>query len=449
MKKINLILLSIIFLTGTLNASFLPTPNPYAIGPEGRTVDDLAAKWMPPNRSVNILSGRPLRATDKDGTQSYYTTNGKLAVSFSKDGQATFTLGNMSISKDKDGKTISSSKTVNKTNLVEVTNEFGEVISYKELGFGGKIVAAFDKDKNLIATYNYNQYGKALLSVVNEMTKGMTVYEEKTGLPTYDLDVDGNRMAKYIHDDNGRLLEKIDAYGNIIHYDGNGAVTYAEDKDGVVMSRYNYKYDTDGNYVLESVVNPRTNEITYFDENGRQTVTKNHAGAITTDYLWRGSVLVATFDRERKETTWYEIDGKAKYTTFNDIIINKNLYYEGQLVGVWDARTNQVTVLQNERREIVIQLGGGTSSNPVELTTLVRCSNEKGESTVLTLKNFQENSKIGEAYNKIEEFQGYVLQSNENGNIVEYDPVIEPTAEEIKKWLDEGLIDKKYMYNPL
>jgi hypothetical protein len=43
MKKINLILLSMFFIAGTLNASFLPMPknDPYAIGPEGRAVDSL------------------------------------------------------------------------------------------------------------------------------------------------------------------------------------------------------------------------------------------------------------------------------------------------------------------------------------------------------------------------------------------------------------------------
>ncbi|MDR1196594.1 MAG: hypothetical protein LBL00_09005, partial [Endomicrobium sp.] len=145
---------------------------------------------------------------------------------------------------------------------------------------------------------------------------------------------------------------------------------------------------------------------------------------------------------------WYAVDGKATYTTFDDEVISKNLYFKGQLVGIWDVRTNQVTVLQNERREVVIQLGSGPNL-PVELTTMVRCSDGNGASTVLRLKDFQENSKLGKAYAKVEEFQGYVLKADENGNIIEYDPVIEPTAEEIKRWIDEGLVAKKYMFNSL
>jgi FKBP-type peptidyl-prolyl cis-trans isomerase 2 len=328
--------------------------------------------------------------------------------------------------------------------MVEVTNEFGEVISYRELGHGGKVVATYDKDRNLTATYNYNKYGKAIVSIVNEMTKGMTVFDEKTGLAMYDLDYEGYRIGKYIYDDKNRLAEKIDGYGNVTYFDGKGNVTHAIDKNGTVLSRYNYKYDDDGNYILESVINPRTNDITYFDEQGRQTATKNYAGAVTTDYFWMGSKLVAMFDRESQRTTWFAVDGKTLYTTFNDQLVSKHLYYEGQLVGIWDARTNQVTVLHNERMELIIQLGSGPNY-PTEAKTLVRCFGENGGEIVLSLEDFRRQSGLGKKKKKIEEFTGYVLRSDENGNIVEYDPVREPTAEMIRRGLDDGLIDKKYL----
>jgi hypothetical protein len=374
---------------------------------------------------------------------------GKLAVSFDKDGKATFSLGNVTKTRDNEGNITSISKNIKGTNMVEVTNEFGEVLSYKELGFGGKVVAMYDKEKNLTATYNYNKYGTGLLSIVNEMTKGMTVFDENTGLAMYDLDFEGYRTAKYIYGNNNKLTEKVDVYGNITYFDGNGAVTHTTDKNGIVMSKYNYKYDDNGNYVLESVLNPMTRETTYFDENGRQTVTKNHAGAISVDYLWMGSKLVASFARESQQTTWYEVDGKAIYTTFNDEIISKNLFFEGKHVGIWDAKLNQVTVLQNERREVVIQLGSGPNY-PTEPKTLVRCLDEDGNTTlVLSLEDFKMYSDLGKIFTKIEEFTGYVLQSDENGNIVEYEPSIEPTAEDINEWIAAGLLDNKYLFNAL
>lgn len=446
MKKISLILLSIIFISGQLNASFLPQTSAYSMLPEGRTVDDLATKWQPPVRAVNILGG-PIAATDKEGNKCYYTSKGRMAVSFNKDGKATFSLGGVSIMKDSDGNTTGYSKQVKGTNLIEVTNEFGEVLSYKELGFGGKIVATYDKDKNLTSTFNYNKYGKGLDSIKNEMTQSLTVYGGTTDVPLYELDVDGNRLTKYIYDEYGRLSEKVDLYGNITHYDKRGAATYAETKEGVVIAKYNYKYDTEGNYVLESVLDPATRAVTYFDAYGRQSVTKNYAGAVTTDFLWRGSTLVATFNRENQETTWYDIDGKALYTSFNDQVVNKNLYFKGQLVGIWDVRSNQITVLQNERRELVVQWGD-PATGATELTTMVRCSMDDGSSIVLGLEDFK-RSELGSLYSKVEEFSAYVLQSDENGNIIDYSPIIEPTAELIRKWIDDGLIDKKYLFSSL
>ena len=72
MKKIKFILLSIIFIASQADASFLQMRSAYEIGTPGRTVDDLAVQWQPPVRSVNILSNRPLKATDKEGNHLYY-----------------------------------------------------------------------------------------------------------------------------------------------------------------------------------------------------------------------------------------------------------------------------------------------------------------------------------------------------------------------------------------
>ena len=447
MKKINSVLLSMIFIAGTLNASFLPTPNPYSIGPDGRSVDSLKF-YSPPNRNYHILPNRPLIATDSSGNRLCFTPTGKLAASYSKDGKFTFTLGNVTKTTDAEGNLTGVSRVVKGTNMVEVRNEFGEVLSYQELGFGGKVVAAYDNEKNLTATYYYDKYGKGIDRIVNEMTKGMTVFDQNTGLAMYDIDYEGNRVGRYIYDDKNRLAEKVDVYGNTTYFDDNGNPTHTSDKDGLVISRYNYKYDDKENYVLENVTDPRTGNITYFDVNGKQTVTKNAFGAVIHDFLWMGSKLIATFDRQSQETTWYSVDGKTMYTTFNDEVISKHLFFEGQLVGIWNVRTNQVTVLKNERQELVLQLGNGPTY-PTELTTLVRCTDESGSGVVLSLKDFQAQSDLGKVFEKVEEFAGYVLKSDENGHIVEYEPVIEPSAGQIKKWIDEGLVDKKYLFNPL
>jgi hypothetical protein len=185
------------------------------------------------------------------------------------------------------------------------------------------------------------------------MTKGRTVFEH--GLAKYDEDFEGNRTAVYQYGANNRLVLKTDMYGNKTHYDDKQNVTYTENKEGLVIARYNYEYDQNGNYVILSSYDPSTRETTFY-KNGKQQYTKNASGAIITDYIWNGSKLIYTFNRTNHETTWYDIDGKTLYTAYDNELISKNLYYKGQLVGIWDVRKGQVTIFKNERKELVLQL---------------------------------------------------------------------------------------------
>jgi hypothetical protein len=173
-----------------------------------------------------ILPNRPVASTDASGNRQYFTPTGHLAVSISKDGHVTFNLSNMSKTVDAQGNLVSTEENISGTNMKVVKNEFGEVISYKETGFGGNIVKEYDKDKNLTKSYTYDTYGKNLSYVTDEMTKGRTVFEN--GLAKYDEDFEGNRTAVYQYDDNNRLTLKIDMYGNKTHYDDKQNVTYTE-----------------------------------------------------------------------------------------------------------------------------------------------------------------------------------------------------------------------------
>ncbi|MDR2399612.1 MAG: hypothetical protein LBD61_04210 [Endomicrobium sp.] len=351
---IELILVGLGLIISSSTGAQLPqTHNPYSIGPEGRTVEDLK-DFAKPNEMVSILPNRPVAATDATGNRQYYTPNGNLAVNISKDGQITFSLSNMSKTVDSEGNLVSTEENISGTNIKVVKNEFGEVISYKETGFGGSTIKEYDKDKNLTKTYTYDTYGKNLSYVTDEMTKGKTVFN-KQGLAEHDEDFEGNITTIYKYNNNNNLVSKIDIYGNISHYDEKGSLAYTENKEGLVIARYSYEHDNKGNYVLVSSYDPSVRETTYY-KNGKQQYVKNASGAIIKDYMWNGSKLVCTFDRTNGETTWYDVDGKTLYISFNNEIISKNLYYKGQLVGVWDARKAQITIFKNERRELVLQL---------------------------------------------------------------------------------------------
>jgi len=444
-KNLSAVLLSIFLISSSAHA-FLPMPNPYKMGPEGRSVEDLR-DFAKPNQMFQILPNRPIVATDSSGSRLYYTPTGKLAVSISKDGNSTFSLNGITKTRDSEGNITSVSKNVKGTNRIEIKNEFGEILSYKETGLGGKVMKEYDKDNNLTKTFEYNKYGKTISAITNEMTKGKTVFDEK-GLAAYELDFEGNRMAKYEYDDKNRLKMKTDVYGNMTHYAANGEMMYTENKDGIVLQKYNYSYDDRGNYSLESSIDPTTRDITYY-KNGKQTVTKNYMGAVITDYLWHGSKLVATFNRENQETTWYDRDGKTLYTSFNNQAISKNLYNEGQLVGVWDVRTNQVTIFKNERKALVMQLGdfGTAVTEPIDIAHY-----SNGIDNLYFSQKYLDDGTITVpvGYNYVNTEKGYVLAEKEGGgNIIAFEPVVEPTGELVKKWIDEGLIEKSSLLRPL
>ncbi|MDR2436811.1 MAG: hypothetical protein LBD17_01885 [Endomicrobium sp.] len=361
--------LMVIILVVSVAKAQLPVKqyNPYSMGPEGRTVEDLK-DFAKPNQMFEILPNRPIAATDSSGNRQYYTPSGHMSVSISKDGHVTFNLANMSKTVDAKGNLVSTEENIAGTNMKVVKNEFGEIISYKETGFGGNIVKEYDKDKNLKKSYIYDMYGKNLSYVTDEMTKGRTVFEH--GLAKYDEDFEGNCTAIYNYDDNKNLVSKVDMYGNTTYYDGKGNVTHTENKEGLVIARYNYEYDEKGNYIIVSSYNPATRETTYYKD-GKQQYVKNASGAIITDYMWNGSKLIYTFDRTNQETTWYDMDGKTLYITFNNKLISKNLYYKGQLVGIWDVIKGQVIIFKNERKELILQLAENEEPTAIDVKTWI------------------------------------------------------------------------------
>jgi hypothetical protein len=356
MKNIMLLLVTFVISFSSIGYSALPTQNPYNIGPEGRTVEDLTS-FAKPKDMISILPNRPVQATDSLGNRQFYTTTGALALSISKDGSITFSLSGQSKTVDAKGDLKKEEKNIVGTNISEVKNEFGEIVAYKEKGFGGQVVKEYDKDKNLTKTNVYDSYGKRMLASVNELTKAKTVFDDK-GKAIYDLDYEGNRTAKYEYNDNNMLTTKIDMYSNRTHYDENQNPTYVENREGMVISEYIYKEDKNGNLSLEKTYDKRSGETTYFKD-GKQQYTRDRSGAVITEYGWNGSKMIYSFNKTNNETTWYDIDGKALYVAINDEIVSKNLYYHGQMVGVWDRRTSEVTVFKNERRELTLKVDNG------------------------------------------------------------------------------------------
>lgn len=500
MKKMQVLIISFLFITTTITnniyASFLQTPNPYSFGPEGRAISDLR-DFAKPNMMVRILPNMPVAATDSEGNRVYYTPDGKMTVSVAKDGSISFSLGGTTKNLDTTGEIKSTTKTLKGSGLLQETrNDKNEIVGYIALNGDGKTSVVYDKDKNVTATYHYTGQGAKLDYVQNEMTKGRTYYDEYERAKV-DVDVDRYVLKTYQYGDVGYVLDESDVTrktvivaesknedykGNLVstrdysfsfentesgevlaksvfsttHYDKEGAITYTENSEGIETAVYFYKQNTNGDKVLDYVLDNLTKNTTYFNEDGTRNYTKNDKGAViikyydkdgysvnfnddnslevtkydidgkelyttlkkvlynddgtinevmdkdgrflekyeyTTDgkgnqiinyvenfvdgtktyydaqqrqtytekngekikeFGWTGNTLVYTFDTKSQLTQYYNMDKKLVYVAFNEKVISKNIYNKGQLVGKWDAQSNQVTVYVNERSWISV-----------------------------------------------------------------------------------------------
>lgn len=356
MKKIQVLIISILFLTCNLQASLFESPQPYSFGPEGRTIADLR-DFAKPKQMASILPNRPVAATDSNGTRVYYTPDGKMTLSVAKDGTMTFSLGGVTKQKDSLGNLTKTTTAIKGSgNLYEIKNEFNEVIGYKALDGEGNTAIEYDKDMNKTKTYNYGLFGKTISYVVNEMTKEKTTYDQY-GREMATYDADGYILATYQYEDvsyeygdgknlavvkntsstsgQGLLVTKKDyqlnTKGEIINtttfFDKQGLATHINNSEGTTIVKYNYDQDNQGNKVLTSVLNVLTKEKTYY-ENGKETVTKNDQDEVIKKYYWQGSKLLYTTnlaaDGSTSSTTVYDIDGTELYTTFKNVTYNSD-----------------------------------------------------------------------------------------------------------------------------
>jgi hypothetical protein len=245
--------------------------------------------------------------------------------------------GSPTVTKDANGYVISKFVYKKDSNgnevLSEVINpETGEVTYYQN----GKEDKTVNSEGTVIKQCFWNG-SKLMFSV----TLGENGVWSTITRNTYTEDAKNN-----VYDATGNILESRDQYGNLLE-----TYVYREGEAG-----------TDGKKILAYVKNEQDDSITYYDELGRQTYTKDKNGETTEEYSWNGSTLVYVFDRVTQTTKWYNQSMQDVYTTFNDRIISKNIYHNGQLIGVWDATTNKLTVMKNQTQWIVLESYGDEPS---------------------------------------------------------------------------------------
>jgi hypothetical protein len=366
MKRIQALIVSLLFLiTNNIQASFLQGPNPYSFGPQGRSVSDLR-DFAKPKHMARVLPNRPVAATDSSGNRVYYTPDGKMVLSISKDGSMSFSLGGLSKNYNSDGEFSGSAKTLRGSGLLqEIRNKEEKVVGYKTLNGDGKTYQTYDKDMNVTATYFYAGQGAKVDYVQNEMTKGRTYYDE-FGREKYATDFDGYIQRTFLYTDveytvdesdvtrktlkttkseenptKTGLLKSIRDYGHEIYNTYDGKVTlnslvynetffdlegkewYVKNTEGIISREYHYKQDSKGNRIKDYHIDTVTKNKTYYDEHGTASYTVNAQNAVITRYF-DGYTVNLQADGSYSEVTKYDIDGKELYTTLKNIEYNED-----------------------------------------------------------------------------------------------------------------------------
>lgn len=243
-----------------------------------------------------------------------------------------------------------------------VTNNNGQIIQefhYKNDGAGNEILNYVEDTLTHNKTY-FDEHGKKDYMVNDQNTILTRYYDDK--IVNYSregnyaevtmLDIDGTELYT--------TLKNID-------YNDDGTINKVMDKDDRVLEEYFYKIDGEGNKVINYVINYSDDEFggktTYlwYNENKPQYVTSTEVRPVSDtdpnilkDFSWNDNKLVYTFNRETENTQWYQSERDWVYETFNERIITKNVYNNGQKVGVWNAQKHELTILINERNWITV-----------------------------------------------------------------------------------------------
>ena len=323
---------------GGLNA-YNPYSHSLSRMPEG--------EMFPQNSTLVLITPeRPLIVRERNGSINFVDSEGNVMVRLNTRGDRTFYVGGRkSHIKNKDGNLEKTWVREPGSNVIEVRNEFGELIGMEEYrGMG--LIAEYDEAGNRTRTYQYDDYGKSVKWIVDELTMGKTI-NDHTGNPIREVNFEGYTMAWYRYDENNNLEYKQDVYGNITYYDRRGNMIKTEDRHGNVITTYSYKRTEDGYTVLSSARDETTGNITVF-EGGRPQHVKNRTGAVVEEYEWLGTNLIYTHNKKTNEITWYD-NSKPILKTYKGFLVEELIYHEGKLAAIWSYENYSLRLFKNGR----------------------------------------------------------------------------------------------------
>ena len=251
----------------------------------------------------------------------------------------------------------------------------------------GNVLYIKNPDDKITLEYHYKKDDKGNKIkdfVLDNTTKQKTFFDEH-GNRDYTVNSEGTLISKYYDDyavnyEQGAVtsVTKYDIDGkelyttfkNII-YNDDGSIDEVREGEDTVLQKYHYKYDSEGNKIINYVENNfdaefETKTYTWYSNDGKPmcvTSTKERPEDIEADtvlkiYSWSadGNTLVYTFNTKTRYTQYYDWSKEQVYVALNERYMSKNIYDKGQLIAKWDAQKQELTIYVNERAWISLAL---------------------------------------------------------------------------------------------
>jgi RHS repeat-associated protein len=184
-----------------------------------------------------------------------------------------------------------------------------------------------------VRNYTYDAAGDLVTYTDAASNASTFTYDGAHDLVSYK-DPSGAQPIRNVYDDSGRLIQQIDAFGNVINFT-NSTVTNTETYTDALGNSTTYNYDADGNVLEKTDALGDVTQST-FDASDNQLTLKNPLGNTTT----------YTYDTNKEKLSQTDALGhetKYTYNTMNEITTitdaNGNV-----TTNTYDAHGNVLTI---------------------------------------------------------------------------------------------------------
>jgi len=266
-----------------------------------------ASPFDPDQFTLTLPTGQRLQVSVTFGIQNITDTNGN-----------TLTITSTGIASSA-GKAVTFARDA-QNRITTIADPSSEVLTYSYDANGD--LATFTDQLNNISTFTY------------DATHNLLSFKDPSGI----------QPIRNVYDDSGRLIQQVDAFGNIINFTHDlGArtetvtdflgnpTTYVYDSDGNIISTTDAlgnvttaTFDTHDNKLSETNALGKTSTYTYDANNNRLAETDPLAHTTTNTYNSRNQVLTITDALSRATTNTYDASGNLLST--NDPAGNSTSY---------------------------------------------------------------------------------------------------------------------------